>query len=604
MEASVCWGQTVPAAAAGVGGGCDPSDEGRFTLHIGIRLFGSIQVVTAEGRLGAADFPSRKAKQVCAVLALAGGRPVSKDQLLETLWGDRLPRDPGATVEQAVSILRSTLARVTDVPTVVTERGRYRFDTTRVDIDLVRFNELVEAAGRVSGREQLDVLQQSLSLVVGDVLEDEPSASWIETERDRYRRLVERVALDVARLALAHDEAAVAHSAAERARRSSPLVLEEGYAADISALVRLGRRHEARSLMRELERRLADEESAEPGAETVALRALLRSPPPRGAPASTPISTVIKRPKGRERELPMLGRAEAIATITSEIENAMNVRSALVLVQGAVGTGKTRLLKALADGPARAAARVQTFSCEVSDADHPMLAAGRLLRLLARTARLRTMPEIDQAVAPMFGRFADTLDRLGPTVVLVDDLHLADPASVAVLTSLVAPGAVQSLCVVAARSPVSPAMDDLPSAAVARVVQLASLSYDDVETLGIDGLWAEAGGHPATIAACIEAARGDGELSQAATAAVLARVDEAGELSRHVLQLAATLPQPFDLTELAFTARLAGETIADLVQHAIELGLLSVDGAPGVTFAGDLIRRALAAGAPMHRNPD
>jgi hypothetical protein len=117
-------------------------------------------------------------------------------------------------------------------------------------------------------------------------------------------------------------------------------------------------------------------------------------------------------------------------------------------------------------------------------------------------------------------------------------------------------------------------------------------------------LWAETGGHPATIAACIEAAYGDGVLSPSVTAAMLARVDEAGELSRHVLELAAAMPQPFDLTELAFTARLARETVADLVQHTIELGLVRVDAGDGLVFAGDVIRRTLAATAVIQRSAD
>jgi DNA-binding SARP family transcriptional activator len=575
-------------------------------LDIEIRVFGSIEVVGPAGRLTVSDFPSRKAKQVCEMLAVAGGRPVSKDQLLDALWVDRLPRDPGATVEQAVSMLRSSIATVAAVPAIVTERGRYRLDGALVDIDLLRFNAWVETAGRADGRERIDALQRALAVATGDLLEDEPVAAWAETERERYRRRVERVALDLARLALAHDEATIAHEAAERAHQASSVVLEEAYAADISALVRLGRRHEARSLMRDLERRLADEESSEPSAETAALRPLLRSLPRRAAPGSHPtITTTLARPKGRARELPMLGRAEAMTTIASSIEAAANGTSEMVLVEGAAGSGKTRLLRAVADGPARAAAaHLVTFSCGPSDLVHPMLAAGRLLRVLARAARLRTMPTIDEAVAPMFGRLADTLDRLGPTLLLIDDLHLADPASIAVLASIVAPEAVQSLCLVAARRPTSPGTDALPRGAVRRAIQLGALSPADVDQLGIDGAWAETGGHPASLAMCIEAARGGGALSQGAIASVLARIDEAGELSRYVLELTAALTQPFDITDVAFTARLARETVADLLQRAVELGILKTVKKGQLAFAGDITRRVLLAMASGPQIPD
>ena len=134
-----------------------------------------------------------------------------------------------------------------------------------------------------------------------------------------------------------------------------------------------------------------------------------------------------------------------------------------------------------------------------------MLAAGRLLRGLARAAGMRSIPKIDGAVAPMFGRLADVLDRLGPTVLLVDDGHLADAASLDVLHSLVAPGAVRSLCIVVARRPIPPGADSQP--AVHDVVHLPPLTEVEVETLGVPGAWVETGGHPASLAACLNASR-------------------------------------------------------------------------------------------------
>ena len=204
----------------------------------------------------------------------------------------------------------------------------------------------------------------------------------------------------------------------------------------------------------------------------------------------------------------------------------------------------------------------------------------------------------------MFGRLADTLDRLGPTVLLVDDLHLADPTSTALLASLVAPGAAQSLCIVATRRPVAPGNDSLSSAAIGHTVRLSPLSPADVVELDVEGAWAESGGHPGTLAACVEAARHKGVLSDAAVAALFARVDEAGELSRHVLELAATMPQPLDLTELAFRARLARETVADLLDHGVEFGLLRVDRRGRIAFAGELLRRALATSGAAPRATD
>jgi hypothetical protein len=226
-----------------------------------------------------------------------------------------------------------------------------------------------------------------------------------------------------------------------------------------------------------------------------------------------------------------------------------------------------------------------------------MLAIGRLLRGLARAARMRSTPTIDLEVAPMFGRLADVFDRLGPTVLLIDDLHLADPASLDVLRSLVAPGAVRSLCVVGTRRPPAPGADAEPDGTPNLVVHLRSLTEDDLEALGQAGAWTETGGHPASLAACLGASRHGGVLEPDAVAHLLALVDGCGELTRMVLEVAATLEQPTDILELAQCSRLARETTTDLLERAVRLDLLRVDAGQGVAFAGDLMRRVLHAAA-------
>lgn len=564
-----------------------------------IRLFGSVEVVGETGRIASADFPSRKAKQVCEVLALAGGRPVSKDQLLDTVWGVRLPRDPGATVEQAISTLRAALAGISPAATIVTERGHYRFDASVVEIDLVAFDELLEAADRTDGSERLELLRQAMELAADDLLRDERSAPWAEVERERHRRRIEQVAIEVARLSLAQDDAVTAHEAAERARTHSPIVFEEAYALDVVALVQLGRRHEARLLMRELERRLTDEEAGASSEWTTVLRPLLQSSNG-GAAAGTTVRTILAKRRGRARALPMVGRDAELSSVVAAIGDALDGADGLVLVAGATGTGRTRFLHEVATAIDRPA-QVISFPCLPSDADHPLLAAGRLLRVIARAARVRTMPPVVADVAVTFGQLVSVLDRLGPSVLLIDDLDRADAATLAVVSALAAPGGAPSMCLVATQRPTGRGRASLLEASARRSVRLAALSKPDVDAFGIDGLWAETGGHPATVAACLEAIRRDGVLSPAATAAVFGRVDELGELGRHVLNVASSQPQPFDLTEVARGSLVSREVVVDVVRRASEAGVLRTVGADRGAFSGDLTRRALVAAGAARR---
>ena len=129
-------------------------------------------------------------------------------------------------------------------------------------------------------------------------------------------------------------------------------------------------------------------------------------------------------------------------------------------------------------------------------------------------------------------------------------------------------------------------------------MHLRSLSEDDLQVLGQAGAWIETGGHPASLAACLTASRHGGVLHADAVAHLLALVDDCGELTRMVLEVAATLEQPMEIEELARCSRLALETTADLLDRAARLDLVRADNARRVAFAGDLTRRVLRAVAP------
>ena len=192
-------------------------------------LFGQIEVRTASRRLGVSDFPSRKAKQMCQLLAAAAGRPVSKDRLIEALWGAKLPRNPSAAVDHTISVLRSVVAADDGAQPIVTERGHYRIDLAVAEIDLVRFDQLVDSSSTAIHTATLPALLEAVELAQGTVLEDEMYAPWASMPREHYGQRVQRVLLDIARRALVSDDPHLALAMAQRARAESMIVLEEGF---------------------------------------------------------------------------------------------------------------------------------------------------------------------------------------------------------------------------------------------------------------------------------------------------------------------------------------------------------------------------------------
>ncbi len=560
--------------------------------RVRISLFGPVEVTTASRRIGAADFPSKKVKQMCQLLAIAGGNWVTKDRLIDALWGDKLPRNPSAAVDHSISLLRSVMVADDGSQPVETERGRYRIDLTVADIDLLHFDELVDWSSTEDRGGGLRDLLEAVDLARGPVLEDEMYASWATGIRDRYSQRVQRVLLDAARSALVHEEALLALALAERAYEESPVVLEEGIALAAAAQVRLGRRHEARLLLKDLELRLADEFGAEISPETNVLQSILDSPETSVMPARpVPVAARLSRPMDALR---FVGRETELEAGLELVGRLGDGSSRLVIVEGPPGIGKTAFLREIGS---RTEHTVHSFSCLPSDTAYPLYTVHRLIRSLCNAAGLERLPSLGGTVPAMFDQLAEVLDQIGSIVITIDDLHLADDASLAVIAGLAGPHAVRSLTVIAARRVPQPISSDRCELVLARstVIELGPLQRSVVDSLPVERAWDESGGHPGVLAACVDACRGKRHLSASVVEDLLAWVGPVGSAARTALAVAASFGESFDTYQLAGGLGLCPATTRELVaqferQHLIR----EVDPMVGrFEFRAQLMRRLL-----------
>jgi DNA-binding SARP family transcriptional activator len=159
------------------------------------RILGPLEV-SDEGspvRLG-----GQKQRAVLAVLLLQAGRVVSVDHLVHALWGERPPRSAVASLQNFVSQLRKLLGN--DV--VVTRAPGYTLQLKPVQLDLDRFERLVDEARPAEPQERAARLREALALWRGPPLADftyEPfAASEIERlEELRLGALEERLDADL-----------------------------------------------------------------------------------------------------------------------------------------------------------------------------------------------------------------------------------------------------------------------------------------------------------------------------------------------------------------------------------------------------------------------
>ena len=246
-----------------------PSSDDRFL----IRMFGPIEVEYQGRRIGPTGFGGLKAKQILEILLLRRGHPVTKEQLAEELWTEEeRPVNVPATLETYVSVLRRSLDPdgCAGRTLIRTEPGAYRLAADLVDLDLDRFDALCERASLLDATRALELLAEALSLVRGDVLEDEPYAGWSERVRDRYRQRWLDARLMAAELAMtrgAFDEAL--HHAADIVE-AEPLH-EPAYRVQMIASYALGRQDRALRVYARCRDTLDAELGVEPVEETSAV---------------------------------------------------------------------------------------------------------------------------------------------------------------------------------------------------------------------------------------------------------------------------------------------------------------------------------------------
>ncbi|HEY6149330.1 MAG TPA: BTAD domain-containing putative transcriptional regulator [Gaiellaceae bacterium] len=261
------------------------------------RLLGPLQVWD-RGRQVELRRPKQRA--LLAILLLRAREPVSSDALIDALWGESAPRTARAALQNYVAQLRRALG-----PGVLeSSSGGYLLHVASEQIDLGRFERLVEESRAVEGEKRIAKLQEALALWQGPPLSDLAFEPFAVPEISRLEDLRSSTVEDLidAQLALGAgaellerlDALIAAHPFRERLRGQRML-----------ALYRDGRQAEALEAYLEARGMLLDELGIEPGTALRELeQAMLRQDPSLDAPARP--ATEALPPEGRRKVVTIL----------------------------------------------------------------------------------------------------------------------------------------------------------------------------------------------------------------------------------------------------------------------------------------------------------
>ena len=343
-------------------------------------------------------------------MLLEAGRVVSRDRLVDALWGESPPKAATTSLQVYVHGLRQALG----AERIETHGVGYSVRTEPGELDLEQFDRLVERGRRaLEGDRPADAaedLRRALELWHGPALADLAGEPIAETQTGRLEDLRLRAVelRNDSELALGRHDALLTELESLVAEHPYRERLREQH---ILALYRSGRQKEALDAYRDARSALLDELGVEPRPALRELeRAILQHDPSLAAPQSQP-RTEWHLPTP---PTPLVGRHLEVAAVAALLRRD-DVR--LVTLTGPGGTGKTRLSLAVAE----------ELAPELGDgAAFVDLAAVQDASLLGST--IAHVLGLEEGEEPLSGAVAERL-RARSVLLVLDNLEQLLPAT-------------------------------------------------------------------------------------------------------------------------------------------------------------------------------
>lgn len=292
------------------------------------------------------DLGHARQRCVLAALLVDVNRPVSIDQLLDRVWGERPPQRARGALHTYVSRLRQVLDHYRDI-NIRRQPAGYVLVADPLVVDLHQFRHLLgRARAAVSDADAVSLLERALRLWRGEAFAglDTPWLAAVRGDLDRVRLAAELDLNDAALRCGRHASLIPTLSAGV-----STYPLDERLAGQyMLALYRGGRQADALGHYEQLRLRLAEELGADPSPPLRQLHQQILTGDPALA-AATPDSTRTAAAPVVPHQLPapqrsFVGRTDELARLDALlIGDSHQPAPIVVAVAGTAGIGKTTL---------------------------------------------------------------------------------------------------------------------------------------------------------------------------------------------------------------------------------------------------------------------
>jgi predicted ATPase/DNA-binding SARP family transcriptional activator len=374
--------------------------------------FSILGPLRVQGPEGSIELKAPKQRALLAMLLLSHREDaVSAERLIDVLWGENPPATAGKALQVYVSQLRRTLGP--DNP-IVTRPSGYAIRLEDGQLDLDRFERLMDEARSRPPAEAAPKLREALALFRGPPLADTPLEGPAAAEPERLAEL----RLGAIEQRIEHDMALGRHT--EVIAELERLVAANPYRERLQgqlmlALYRSGRQADALEAFRRARHALVEDLGLDPGRELQRLEAAILTQDPELELASAPAAHAPAAPAPRPPvgipvpANPLLGRDEDLE-IAAGVLGEPHVR--LLTLTGPGGIGKTRL------------------ALELAQFAEPRFADGaRFVALGAVADAERVMPTIAQALGAQESELPEALLAGRELLLVLDNFEQVLPAA-------------------------------------------------------------------------------------------------------------------------------------------------------------------------------
>ncbi|WP_163506862.1 AAA family ATPase [Fodinicola acaciae] len=306
---------------------------------------------------------------------------------------------------------------------------------------------------------------------------------------------------------------------------------------------------------------------------------------------------------------PFVGRETELRALLAAADEAAAGQAGLVVVTGEPGMGKTRLLRECAETAAKTGFVVHTGRCWAGGDAPALWPWPKVLSELGQ-------PELGEERVPRFARFMAIVEAVRaasaewPRLLILDDLHLADPDAILVTRMLAAEAGASRLLVLVSRRSTEPRPGTPSAVALADLaregstIALTGLTRDDVRAYlaavgqhHVDAvrLRAATGGNPLFLSEVV--AHGQRPPPATVREVIDARLRPLARSTVSVLARAAVLGAESTVEEIAAISGVSARAVMAVVADAVAAELAEpADGR--LRFVHDLVREALEDSLP------